>query len=407
MTAAAAGAPGAPRLIVDIEKRLPGFALQVRLTVGTEILVLFGPSGAGKSTTLSAIAGLVRPDAGEIVLDGVPFFRRQRPGRACHVPARQRQIGYVFQHYALFPHLTVAENVAYALWRRADRRATALRLLDRMGIAHLADRWPDELSGGQQQRVAIARALAAGPRILLLDEPFSALDLAVRERLQRDLSQLQAELGLIVLYVTHRLEDAFAVGHRLAILREGRIEQVGAIDEVAGRPVNHAVASLLGIRNLFRARVVASAAAGLTLDWAGLRLTAAAQPVAAGATVTAYIRPEDVKVLYPDRPLMGAVRHNQVEGTVLVNRRQGPVRLLLVRLAANGQEIEVEAPAHAYADLPLQPGDGVQVSLRKAAIAILTPAPAAADEEREGAPRAAPVADAESAGARGDVGRAC
>ena len=147
----------APRLSVDVERQLPEFRLAVRLQVGTEICVLFGPSGVGKTTTLNIIAGLLAPDAGEILLDGRPLFRRGRPGTACNVPARHRNIGYVFQGYALFPHLNALENVAYPLRGQRDARSRAAALLERMHLAHLADRYPAELSGGQQQRVAIAR----------------------------------------------------------------------------------------------------------------------------------------------------------------------------------------------------------------------------------------------------------
>ncbi|MCW5854198.1 MAG: ATP-binding cassette domain-containing protein, partial [Anaerolineae bacterium] len=187
-----------PRLHLDIQKHLASFVLNVQLDLGSEILVLFGPSGAGKTQTLNAIAGLAAPDTGEIALDGVTFFRRRRPGPPVNIPARQRRIGYVFQNYALFPHMTAVDNVAYALWRQPHARARALAYLDHLRIAHLADRTPAEMSGGQQQRVAIARALAAEPRVLLMDEPFSALDLAVRERLHHDLRTLQAEQGLVV-----------------------------------------------------------------------------------------------------------------------------------------------------------------------------------------------------------------
>lgn len=360
------------RLTVDIEKRLAGFRLAVRLEMGAEIVVLFGPSGAGKTTTLNAIAGLVTPDAGEMALDGRLFFRKHRSGAVVNVPARKRRIGYVFQQYALFPHLTALENIAYALWRRRDAHRRAETLLERMGLAHLADRYPHELSGGQQQRVAIARALATDPQVLLLDEPFSALDPAVRERLQKDLRNLQAEMNLVVIYVTHRLEDAFAVGHRLAVLREGRVEQIGPIDQVFRHPINHHVAAVMGLRNLFRARVMDSTPEGLRLDWDGLRLEAMPQPVAAASIVTAYIRPEDVKIIYPDRPLMSAVRHNQVIGKIVERRSQADLQTLCVSMP-NGHELEVSFPVHAYTPLRLTPGEDVRLSLRREGLVILHP----------------------------------
>lgn len=360
-----------PRLTVDFELTRPGLTMAVKLAVGTEILVLFGASGVGKTTTLQVIAGLTRPSAGEITFDGTLFFRRHRPGLSVNRPTRLRQIGFVFQQYALFPHLNAWENVAYALWRQPDRRARATDWLDRLGIAHLATRLPVELSGGQQQRVAIARALIAGPRLLLLDEPFTALDMAVRERLQQDLARLQSDLGLVVVYVTHRLEDAFAVGDRLAIMRDGQIEQIGPIATVTGQPANPAIASILGIRNLFTARVIGHTPAGVLLDWSGLTVTAAPQTVVAGATVSAYIRPEEVKFLYPDRPVMRAVSLNILDGTVVANRRVAHERRLRVQLSANQQEIEVAAPLSAYLELSLEPGSPVQLSLRPSGLVIL------------------------------------
>lgn len=361
------------RLVIDIEKRLRAFQLRVQLQVRTEILVLFGPSGAGKTTTLNTIAGLVMPDAGEITLDGTPFFRKHRSGVALHVPARQRRIGYVFQHYALFPHLTALENVAYALWRQRHSRQRAMALVERMGIGHLADRYPHEMSGGQQQRVAIARALAAEPKVLLLDEPFSALDVAMRERLQQDLRAVQAELSLVVVYVTHSLDDAFAVGHRLAVIQEGRMEQIGPIEEVFRRPVNHDIAEIMGIRNLFRARVVDVTPEGVRLDWDGLPLEAPPQPAAVGTIVTAYIRPEDIKVLYPHRPLMSAVAHNQASGRIVESRFHVGFRTLRVAMIPNDHEVEVRFPVYAYTPLALSPGTDVRLSLRKEALVLLHP----------------------------------
>ncbi|HJP95418.1 MAG TPA: ABC transporter ATP-binding protein [Pyrinomonadaceae bacterium] len=227
------------RLKVNIEKRLATFNLSVQVEVGAEILVLFGPSGAGKTQTLNAIAGLMTPDAGEITLDNTIFFRSSATSGktpTVNLPARKRHVGYVFQQYALFPHLTALENVSYALWRHSHARERAEELLERMRLVELANRFPHELSGGQQQRVAIARALAMDPRVLLMDEPFSALDSEIRKQLHQDLVQLQAEAELIVIYVTHNLEDAFTLGHRLAVVRNGRIERIGEPREIYPQP---------------------------------------------------------------------------------------------------------------------------------------------------------------------------
>jgi molybdate transport system ATP-binding protein len=241
-----------PRLSVNIQKRLANFNLDVQLEVSAEILVLFGPSGAGKTQTLNAIAGLVTPDAGEITLDGSVFFRsssRNGDEETLNLPARRRRVGYVFQQYALFPHLTALENVSYALWRQPHARARAQALLERMHLAALANRYPHELSGGQQQRVAIGRALAMEPHVLLMDEPFSALDSEIRRQLHQDLLKLQAEAELIVIYVTHNIEDAFTVGHRLAVVREGRIERIGRPADVYPNPTEPLLTEGLVSRN--------------------------------------------------------------------------------------------------------------------------------------------------------------
>ncbi len=362
-------AASAPCLTADFAVRRRDFSLHVRLEVGAEILVLFGPSGSGKTTTLHAIAGLITPERGRVVLDGRVLFNRESARQTVNLPTRARGVGYVFQQYALFPHLTALENVAYPV-RGPDRQARAAALLARLSLEHLADRYPQELSGGQQQRVAIARALAAEPRVLLLDEPFSALDLATRQRLQRDLLTLQGELGLIVIYVTHRLEDAFAVGQRLAVMHDGVLEQVGPIEDVFRYPANARVAGIMGITNLFRAEVSAADAGGVTLDWDGLRLTAPPQAVAPGSVVTAYIRPEDVKIIYPDRPLMTAVQHNQVIGRITASSFYPGARRLLLALP-NGHAIEVSHPRYTYTPLNLQVGQQVQLALRKEALVLL------------------------------------
>jgi molybdate transport system ATP-binding protein len=354
-------------LRIDIARRLHALQLEVRLEAGEEILVLFGPSGAGKTSTLNAVAGLLTPDSGEILLGEEVLFRRGSAG-AVNMPARRRGIGYVFQHYALFPHLTALDNVGFGL--RQGARARAAELLRSLGLAHLSDRFPHELSGGQQQRIALARALAPQPRLLLLDEPFSALDAAVRESLQKELRRIQAERGLIVLYVTHRLEDAFAVGHRLAVLNEGRVEQVGTIEEVARLPSSRQVARIMGLRNLFQARVCASSAEGLVLNWGGLRLEAPPQSLQPGSTVTGYIRPEEVKVLYPGRPLGSAVRRNLLEARVLERRPTAHLHHLLCILP-NAGELEVAFPPRLYSSLPLTAGSTVRLSVRPEGVVIL------------------------------------
>ena len=361
--------PPTARLSADFTVRRHEFRLQVRLEVGAEILVLFGPSGSGKTTTLNALAGLITPEQGYITLDDRPLFRKDGRGRAINIPARGRHVGYVFQHYALFPHLTALENVAYPL-RGPDRLARATDFLARMNLAHMGERYPAELSGGQQQRVALARTLAAAPRVLLLDEPFSALDAAARQHLQRELLALQRELALPVIYVTHRLEDAFAVGQRLAVMREGQVEQAGPLTDVFRHPASQRVAEVMGVPNLFRAQVVAAGPDSLVLDWDGLQLMAPPRAITPGASVAAYVRPEDVKVLYPDRPLADAVRYNQVTGRIVAILPHPGGRALHVQLG-NDQVIEVRHGAFTYTPLGLHVGDEVRLSLRREALVVI------------------------------------
>jgi molybdate transport system ATP-binding protein len=359
-----------PRIAIDIEKNYGAFHLHVALTAEPGVLVLFGASGAGKTTILNAIAGLVRPDRGTIRVGEETWFSRGRPEPAIDVPARIRRVGYVMQDYALFPHMTALENVRFPLRRDPAGETTARTLLDRVSMGHLAERRPAQLSGGQQQRVAIARALAGNSRVLLLDEPFGALDAPVRERLQRDLRLLQRAMDLIIVLVTHRLEDAFAMGDVIAVLRAGSLEQVGPIADVFHRPATRGVAEIMGIRNLLRARVCAVAAT-TTLDWNGMTLEAPADPgLEAGAEVTAYVRPDDVKIVYPNRPISPQVAHNLLEATILASRQNASVRILRIKLP-NESEIEVRFPALSYGEMTLEPGETVRVAIRREGIVLL------------------------------------
>lgn len=358
------------RLTVQIHRRLPSFTLDLSLEVSEEVLVLFGPSGAGKSMTLESIAGLVTPDRGEIVLDGRVLFRRGVEGTQVNMPARRRGVGYVFQNYALFPHLTVLGNVRYALGREPGARERALALIDQMHLTQLADRLPHQLSGGQQQRVAIARALARAPEVLLLDEPFSALDPGLRERLRSDLRALQLARHLIVICVTHNIEDAFALGDRLAVLRDGELEQVGTVGEVFRRPTSMSAAEVLGIRNIFHARVCSATADRVALDWGGLPLYAPAQPCSPDELVPVYVAPEDVKLLYPDRPVLGGLAPNQLDASVISAEDRSHIRVIRLRLD-NGHELEARGTSYFYQELDLHPGAPVRITLRFESLRIL------------------------------------
>lgn len=364
-------------LKVDIEKRLEDFTLRVAFQVDREVLVLFGPSGAGKSLTLSCITGLDRPDRGLIHLDGRVLFESDGRHRR-EVPLHQRRIGYVFQSYALFPHMTVFQNLAYGIRDRRDAQARVEAMLARLHLDGLANRYPHQLSGGQQQRVALGRALMVKPALLLLDEPFAALDGAVRESLQTDVADLQRELGLSVIYITHNLMDAFALGDRLAVIQAGCLQQVGPIQEVFHHPNSRTVAEITGVRNLLEGKVQSASTEGLSIAWRGHTILAPPFPRAPGEHVAFYIRPEDVKLLYPDRPLASTVQHNRFMGRVL--RAMPAGAWVTVRLGLEtkhpqrgGDEIRLESrlPMRAYHALGLEVGANVAFSLRRDGIMLL------------------------------------
>ncbi|MED0677198.1 ATP-binding cassette domain-containing protein [Aneurinibacillus thermoaerophilus] len=208
-------------LSVEICKKLPHFLLDVQFEAEDEIIILFGPSGSGKTTILNSIAGIVQPDAGLIQLNGLVFF----DGKAKPLPTRARRIGYLFQDYALFPHMTVEKNILYGVRNKRDHKKRALieKLLDVLKISHLLPKYPHQISGGEKQRTALARALATEPELLLLDEPFSALDKDTRLQCQNELLELHRMWRIPVLLVTHDEEEAKKLGNRVLFLKQGKI----------------------------------------------------------------------------------------------------------------------------------------------------------------------------------------
>ena len=280
--------PGAELQLSGLVKRYAGVAAveHVDLNVASgEFLTLLGPSGSGKSTTLSMIAGFTEPSGGNVVCDGVEITS---------VPPHKRGLGMVFQNYSLFPHLTVRENVEFPLRQRGvakpERAKRALEALELVELHGRANSKPGQLSGGQQQRVALARALVFQPRLLLMDEPFGALDRALRERLQIELRRLHKELGITVVFVTHDQEEALTLSDRIAVFNEGKIEQVGSPEELYERPETLFVARFIGESNAFNGTV----ANGQFVSDGGVRLPAAAT---LDGRAVAIVRPERLRVV--------------------------------------------------------------------------------------------------------------
>jgi putative spermidine/putrescine transport system ATP-binding protein len=264
-----------------------------------EFVSFLGPSGCGKTTTLRMIAGFEQPTRGSIKIEGVEITRK---------PANQRNVGMVFQSYALFPNMTVAGNVSFGLRMRkrpaADIRRRVGELLELIHLPDKADRYPYQLSGGQQQRVALARALAFEPTVLLLDEPLSALDAKIRVALRHEIRDIQRQLGITTVYVTHDQEEALELSDRVVVMSEGRIEQAGTPFEIYNFPATAFVASFVGTLNAVPARIVDPASKRLSLGGTEI-VTSSEVTGAAGERVTVAIRPEMITLVSADGEAIG------------------------------------------------------------------------------------------------------
>jgi molybdate transport system ATP-binding protein len=344
-----------------------------------EVLALVGPSGSGKTTILRAIAGLLRVRHGAIHCHGDCWFDDER---LVWVETRRRRVGYVFQSYALFPHLSALHNVMEAMLDRpaAGRERRARDVLTRVRLSGLENRVPAALSGGQQQRVAVARALAREPRVLLLDEPFSAVDRATRQRLYYELAELRRELAMPMILVTHDLDEALMLSDRMCVLHQGRTLQVGEPHAVMTRPQTVEVAQLVGLRNVFRAGVIEhDTARGVTvIEWRKHRLDARLQPdFAVGRQVTWGIPQGHIVLHRRDRPSRGE-RENPVSGTVLEYLPLGENVALTV--AVNGPTrppLFLTVPAHTARRNSIAQGAEIGVSLLAEGIHLMS-----ADEPR-------------------------
>jgi len=317
--------------------------LDLRVEPG-EFVSLLGPSGCGKTTALRLVAGLEQVTSGVIRLDGADVS---------NVPTNKRDIGMVFQSYSLFPHMTALQNTMFGLQMRktapAEARERSLEALDMVGLAGFDERYPHALSGGQQQRVAVARALVTSPRVLLLDEPLSALDAQVRMQLRVELRHIQQNLGITTIFVTHDQEEALAISDRVAVMNAGRIEQIGEPEQLYLEPHNTVVAGFVGASTLVDAVVTGRQAKvwGLTVPVLG--------DVPDGPCQI-YLRPENVRVVADGEP--GA------EATVETTTFLGPVRRTLLRMP-DAQLLTIQHPAAQHLDV----GTKVRVNLSDSPVA--------------------------------------
>lgn len=306
---------------------------------GGSFLSLLGPSGSGKTTVLRLLGGFERPDSGSIAVDGIEISRQ---------PPYRRDIGVVFQRYALFPHMTVAENVGFALKQRrvagATRRLRVEEALEMVGLPGYSNRHPDQLSGGQQQRVALARALIFKPRILVMDEPLAALDKRLRERMQQEIRNLQRRLGITTVYVTHDQTEAFVMSDLVAVMNEGKVEQIGSPRVLYERPSTEFVADFVGDSNLFRGMVVKS-----TVTVREVRLD--------DGTIIRSVPRNDVSdvttlLIRPEKMVLAESAHESPQFNVLRGRVLDAIflgEILEYIILAAGQEIVVRAQNRAHA----------------------------------------------------------
>ncbi len=330
-------------------------ALDLHVKPG-ELLALLGPSGCGKTTTLRLVAGFLKPDAGEIWVG-----ERCLSSPATVIPPERRRMAMIFQSYALWPHMTVAQNVAYGLRfngaPRSDRERRVREMLKVVQLAGYEARYPGELSGGQQQRVAVARALVVEPEILLLDEPLSNLDANLREEMRFEIRRLHEAFGITTLYVTHDQAEAMVISDRVAVLDQGRVAQVGSAEDLFERPRTRFVAQFIGKTNL----IDAVAAGPDVVELGALRLRVAATTLRTGAPVTISIRPHRIELsrdaAAPSSRSAGAPGGNRLRGTVQRASYLGEVVDYEVRLDPGGVLVRAAGPA----TLRLAPGEAVSV----------------------------------------------
>ena len=322
-------AAGADLQLVGLQKRYPGFVavenLDLHIPAGS-FFALLGPSGCGKTTTLRMIAGLEEPTAGTILIGGKDVTD-DKP--------HQRPVNTVFQSYALFPHMSILENVAFGLRRRkiGDATQKAHEALQLVELDHIADRKPAQLSGGQQQRVALARAIVNRPALLLLDEPLGALDLKLRRQMQHELKQIQHEVGLTFLHVTHDQEEAMTMADTVAVMNKGRIEQMGAPEQLYELPRTVFVANFLGKSNLFTVHVTGTTDQAIHTEIAGSNITVPrARSERDSGKITVGVRPEKIKL------------HRQVPTDTAGLNLLGPGRITDVSFIGVSTEYAVELP---------------------------------------------------------------
>ena len=350
------------------------FQLDCAFEAGNEMVVLFGPSGAGKTATLQCLAGLSRPDSGTITVNGDTFYDSEKK---IDLSPQRRRLGYVFQDYALFPHLSVAQNITFGLKRvtKWAKRAKVDEMIKLMRLEGLRDSYPSKISGGQKQRVALARALVTRPNILLLDEPLSALDSAVREKLRKDFLTIRNNFDITIILVTHNLEEAYQLGDKIVVFDEGSVLQVGSRDDVFFRPKNRTVARFVGAKNIFKGTISDTSNGHLAIDTPRFRaICDKNNSLKVGQKVGFCIRPEDVMVIRPDKEVSSNLKENLFKGEIVSTSHRGDSCLLQFKIddidIDRSFDFTIKLPVHSLKKLKLAGFPNAVVSLKKQAIHV-------------------------------------
>ena len=355
-----------PLLNVNFEKRYPGMAIRASFsqkTAGYGATALFGPSGCGKTTVLRTVAGLIRPDRGVITWGDESWTDTHQ---SIHVPPQRRNVGFLFQDYALFPHMTIADNIGYGLHDKpAVRKQKVGSIMERFRLSGMAERFPHMLSGGQQQRVALARAVIRKPRLLLLDEPLSALDANTRQSIRSELREMLVEAATPVLIVTHDPLEVMTLADRVLVMQGGDILQQGSVEDVFSRPANLDVAHIVGVETVHAGQLI-SVSDGMAKMRVGQAEVLAVCRESAPTQATICIRAEDVKFFIGDIGKTSAQNH--LKGVVSALVSEGP----LFRVSIDcGFSLTALISKQAANDLHLAAGMSVTALVKASAVHLI------------------------------------
>ncbi|CAF29763.1 ABC transporter ATP-binding protein [Methanococcus maripaludis] len=367
-------------LEIDIEKdyyeskklkknKTPSFNLKSKFSIDSgSIIVLFGRSGSGKTSTLGCIAGLLDPDNGRIIVNNEIYYDSDKN---INMSPQERNLGYVFQNYALFPHLTVKENIEYGIKHLSEeeKERRVFELLKLTQIEGLENRYPDQISGGQKQRVALARALAPSPKILLLDEPFSALDMISRMRLRESLRSIQKELKIPVVFVTHSFEEAFVMAEKVVTFHNGRIQQIGTPEEIFYNPINTNVAQLVGYINIFSNAEIdynENSPDFSILDYRDMKMSIKKFNKSMNE-VSFGIRPENIKLI----DINSEKTENVFECIIKDVVNEGSTSLVYLEVIQNGLRLMSKTQNDKFKKLNYAVGEKCKIELLKDKITIL------------------------------------